>query len=194
VGPERSFLEANNAIGLALAMNVPLLFFQARLERNVWIKRLMWAMAALSYPAVIATFSRGAWLGLAAGTAMIVSMLPFRWKIVATVAVVVIALIAIPLMPERVTNRYEQLEGYETESSAQSRFWNWQTAWNVAVARPVFGAGFDYYSFKVYAMYYPSSWCAGPGRCGRVTAPGSRYCRSMDSRGSSFGQACSLPP
>lgn len=163
-GPEDSFLTANNAIGLALAMNVPLLFFQARQEKSVWMKRLMWAMAAFSYPAVVATFSRGAWLGLAASTVMVVLALPFRWKIVAVTAGVIIALISIPLMPDRVTNRYEDLKNAETESSAQSRVWNWQMAWNVSVARPIFGAGYEYYSYKIYAMYFPEFLVRWPGK------------------------------
>ena len=69
-GPEDSFLEANNALGMALAMNVPLLFYLAKIEENVWMRRVMQVMLVLSYPAVAGTFSRGAWLALGAVTAL----------------------------------------------------------------------------------------------------------------------------
>ena len=72
-GPERSFLEANNAIGLALAMNVPVLFYTAKLEPDRRLRLLMMTMWALSFPAVVCTFSRGAWLGLAAASTFMVA-------------------------------------------------------------------------------------------------------------------------
>ena len=79
-GPEGSFLEANNSIGLALAMNVPLLLYLLKIEHVAWKKWLLRAMLIASYPAVVCTFSRGAWVGLFIATVFFV--LRSRWRFV----------------------------------------------------------------------------------------------------------------
>jgi probable O-glycosylation ligase (exosortase A-associated) len=78
-GPTNSFLEANNTIGAALAMNLPLLFYLRRLEQRRWLRHLMTAMMLLSYPAIVCTFSRGAWLAAAATTALMLATSRHRW-------------------------------------------------------------------------------------------------------------------
>src|SRR5919106_1704289 len=70
-GPEGSFLEANNAIGLALAMNIPLLIYLLKTETKAWLRWVMIAMLVFSYPAILGTYSRGAWLGLAIVTLLL---------------------------------------------------------------------------------------------------------------------------
>lgn len=161
-GPENSFLHANNMIGLALAMNVPMLWYQARLERRWYLKAAAYSMMFLSYPAVVATFSRGAWLGLAASTMYIV--LRSRYRLVLGVLAVAIGIAILPFLPDTVTNRYDDLVNYEEESSAQSRFWNWTFAWHVFKGNPITGAGFSYYSLDAYEKYYPEFLDAWPGK------------------------------
>jgi probable O-glycosylation ligase (exosortase A-associated) len=161
-GPERSFLYANNMIGLALAMNVPLLVLLSGLESNRWLRWLMRAMAVFSYPAVIGTYSRGAWLGLAAATVMLVAR--SRHRVLVAVVIVVVAIVSLPFLPERATDRYSDLVNYEEEASAQSRFWNWRFARRVTMANPILGAGFDYYTLAAYYKYYPEFQEAWPGK------------------------------
>lgn len=165
-GPELSFLASNNAIGLAMAMNAPLLFYLAKVEKNQWLRRLMWAMLVFSYASVIGTFSRGAWVGLAAATALFVLKSKYRVPLMA--GGLALSIMALPLIvayaPERVTNRFEDLVNYESESSAQSRFWNWTVATKVALGNPITGGGFDYYSIQVYEEYYPEFLERWPGK------------------------------
>ncbi len=161
-GPEGTFLEANNSIGLALAMNVPILHFVATVENNRWVRWTAWAMLLLSYPAVVCTFSRGAWLGLAAATALIV------WRSRKRLPILVVAAILVPLslpfLPQRVSNRFDDLENYQQEESAQSRFWNWEGCARAGMANPLTGAGFDYYSVDAYARYFPEFLVHWPDR------------------------------
>jgi probable O-glycosylation ligase (exosortase A-associated) len=156
-GPEHSFLEANNAIGLALDMNVPFLFYLAKNEPRRWLRRLMWAMLVFSYPAVICTFSRGAWLGLALASGMLIFKSKYRLRltVMAVVCGVVLMPVIIQRLPERVVSRYDDLVNYEQEASAQSRFWNWTFCARVGLAYPLHGGGFNYYSPELYAIYYP---------------------------------------
>src|SRR6185369_11666717 len=153
-GPENSFLESNNTIGVALAMNLPMLFFFRRLERRRWLRYVMLAMLLFSYPAIVCTFSRGAWLTAIAATGFIVWRNRYRW--LALVAIVLILpLLSAEMFPDRVRNRYEDLQNYEEEASAQSRFWNWEFCRRVAFANPITGAGFNFPSEATIRQYYP---------------------------------------
>ncbi len=161
-GPEESFLASNNSIGLALAMNVPLLVYVLKREQNRHVKWLVRTMIAMSYPAVVCTFSRGAWIGLAAATAMLV--LKGRHKFMMVAVLCTAAIFAIPFLPERVTNRYDDLRNYQEEGSAQSRLWNWEFCKRVGVAHPLTGGGFNFYSLENYARYYPEFLDRWPGK------------------------------
>jgi putative inorganic carbon (hco3(-)) transporter len=156
-GPSGSFLEANNSLGMALAVNVPLLFYLATVEESVWLRRLMNTMLGLSYPAVLGTFSRGAWVALATVTLFMMIKSKKRFLGIALIGVVVVSS---PLWFSRVfstqmSSRFDTLRNYEGDSSAQSRFWNWEFCTRVGLARPLHGAGFDYYSLRAYAIYFP---------------------------------------
>jgi probable O-glycosylation ligase (exosortase A-associated) len=153
-GPENSFLEANNTIGVALAMNLPLLFYMRRIESRPWLRHLMAAMLLLSYPAIVCTFSRGAWLSAAAATALMIARSRHRWMI-AVGLFLVVPMLSMEMLPERVANRYEDLENYQDDSSAQSRFWTWEYCRRVGFANPLTGAGFDFVSEATFRQYYP---------------------------------------
>jgi len=165
-GPERSFLAANNAIGLAMAMNAPLIWHLLALEKRPWVRAIMWFALACTIPAVIGTFSRGAWLGLAMAFLVIVWSTKRRGPVIA--AGVLVALLAAPFAPmlvsERVESRYDDLVNYESESSAQSRLWSWRVATSVAVSNPLLGEGFNYYSIPIYHLYYPEFLVRWPGK------------------------------
>jgi putative inorganic carbon (HCO3(-)) transporter len=161
-GPEGSFLEANNALGMALAMNVPLLYHLFTTEQD-W--RLRWverAMFFFSYPATICTFSRGAWLALAAVTGLII--LKSKYKVFILAAALVLVPMSLPLLPERVVERYGDLQNYEQEGSAQSRFWNWAFCTRVGLGNLLYGGGFDFYSLRAYFQYFPEFQEHNPGK------------------------------
>jgi probable O-glycosylation ligase (exosortase A-associated) len=156
-GPEGSFLEANNSLGLALAMNLPLLVYLAKVESVVWLRGIMVSMAILSYPTVLATYSRGAWIGLGLVTALLISK--SKHKVLMVTAALIIAIVLTPIVievvPERMVARYDILVNYEKDDSAMSRFWNWEFCKRVGMAHPMTGAGFNYYNSELYAIYFP---------------------------------------
>jgi probable O-glycosylation ligase (exosortase A-associated) len=165
-GPEETFLEANNAIGVALAMNVAFLVYLARLEPRPWLARAMRLMALLSYPAVIGTASRGAWLGLALVTLLLVLRgAVSRTRTLAGVLVLVVLASALSFSaPENVVDRYDRLVNYNEDRSAVSRFWNWEFCATVGSRRPALGAGFSFYSLDAYARYMPQFLEEWPGK------------------------------
>jgi probable O-glycosylation ligase (exosortase A-associated) len=156
-GPAGSFLEANNSIGLAMAMNIPLLYYLSKVETRPWLRKIMIGMLWGSFPAIICTYSRGAWLGLVMVAGLL--FLRIKHKFLVFSAVGLMALIGAgtlsQFLPERLFTRYEQLENYQEEDSAQSRFWNWEFCKRVALARPLTGGGFDFPSWRLYPQYFP---------------------------------------
>jgi putative inorganic carbon (hco3(-)) transporter len=165
-GPEQSYLFANNSIGLALAMNIPLLFYLAKMEENTWLRRVMRLMLIFSYPAIICTFSRGAWVGMTVATILILFRSRKTLALAAAFGIIAIfaASFAPEKIPERVVSRYGDLINYEEETSAQSRLWNWEGCKRVGLANPLVGAGFDFYSIEVYEKYFPEFLDQWPGK------------------------------
>ncbi len=165
-GPADSFLAANNSIGLALAMNVPLLVYLRKTETNPWLRQTVTAMLVLSYPTTLGTYSRGAWMGLAVVTALLTLKSKYRFTVIPAIGILV--LVALPfvgqLIPQRAVDRYDLLVNFEEDSSAQSRFWNWEFCQRVAMANPVLGAGFDFYGVDAYATYFPEFLERWPGK------------------------------
>jgi probable O-glycosylation ligase (exosortase A-associated) len=165
-GPDGSFFSGNNGIGMALVMNVPLLFYLSKMESKRWIRLVTKAMLYLSYPAVIFTYSRGAWLGLLLVTALLA--VKSRHKILLGVGAgiwgVILFSFFIQVVPEKLTDRYESLVNYKQDESAQSRFWNWEFCQRVGRANPWTGGGFDFQSPETYARYYPEFLERWPGK------------------------------
>jgi probable O-glycosylation ligase (exosortase A-associated) len=161
-GPEGSFLEANNTIGLALAMNVPFLYYLSKTGQSWRIRWVERAMFFFSYPATICTFSRGAWLALAAVTGFIT--LKSKYKVLILAATLVLVPMSLPFLPERVVSRYGDFKNYDQEGSAQSRLWNWEFCTRVGLGNPLHGGGFDYYSINAYLQYFPEFLEHWPGK------------------------------
>lgn len=157
LGPEESFLFANNSIGLAMAMNIPLLYYLFRTETRQWLRWLIGAMMVFSYPAIICTYSRGAWLGAAMATAMLLLRIRHKFVVVAAAGILLAVLggALTQILPQRLFARYDQFVNYEKDDSAESRFWNWEFCRRVGFARPLTGGGFQFPSLEVYAVYYP---------------------------------------
>jgi putative inorganic carbon (HCO3(-)) transporter len=144
LGPEGSFIEGNTFLSLALNMVIPVMVSLAQEEPRPWVRRFLYAGAGLSVIASFFTYSRGGWLGLAVVLGMF--MLRLRWsaRIGLGMAVLVIALGAQSLLPERVFSRADSLENYEEDCSANQRFMSWTVNWNIAKEYPVTGAGFQF--------------------------------------------------
>lgn len=165
-GPEDSFLYANNSIGLGLAMNIPILLYLLKIEKSSWLRWILRSMLFFTYPAIVCTYSRGAWLGMLVVTAM--NLLSSRKKVLligfACIVTIALQLILSQKAPERLISRYDSLLNYEEDSSAQSRFWNWEFCKRVGLARPIAGGGFDLYGLESYATFYPEFLERWPGK------------------------------
>jgi putative inorganic carbon (hco3(-)) transporter len=165
-GPENSFLFANNSIGLGLAMNIPILLYLLKIEQSIWLRWVLRLSLILTYPAIVCTYSRGAWLGMVIVTVATVIKSRRKFYAIASIGIVALAfeIFVSPIAPERLQDRYDTLVNYQEDASAQSRFWNWEFCKRVGIARPVSGAGFDFYRLESYATFYPEFLARWPGK------------------------------
>jgi probable O-glycosylation ligase (exosortase A-associated) len=145
-GPDGSFMEGNTFIGLAFVMVLPLLIYLAREEKRVWLRNTLYVTAGMTVISTIFTFSRGAYLGLAAILPFIFWRSKRKWV---AIALLVPAIMAAPLvLPESVFQRVDLIENYEGNRSANQRLQSWTVAWNLAMDLPWTGAGFNFENSK----------------------------------------------
>lgn len=142
-GPPGSFIGDNTAMGLVLCMILPMAFYAARAEQNKWVRRALYAVFFLSVPAILFTYSRGAFLGL---IAVSIALL-WRYKIWGAV-LLVIGILVFPIvkdvLPEQWVSRQQSTLEYKEDRSAMQRIQAWGVATNIALDRPLLGAGFNF--------------------------------------------------
>ena len=140
LGPDESYYEANNSVGIALCMILPLMRY---LQMETKSRLVYWAMmAAMLFTgiAVLATYSRGAVLAIA-------GMLGFMWlksryKIFTGVFAVLAIIFALSVMPDKWYDRIESIQNYEEDWSSMERIKMSRYPVNVATERPMTGGGF----------------------------------------------------
>ncbi len=141
-GPDGSFIAGNTFLGLALSMVIPLLVMLAREEQRPWLKRLLYATAALSFVSTIFTYSRGAFLSLGAITVLLFFHL--KHKVLALLILIPAIFLAPGVLPDQIFQRAELITNYEEEGSANERLQSWTVAIGIAKDNPFTGAGFEF--------------------------------------------------
>ena len=153
-GPPGSFIEGNNEIALALIMVLPLMRFLQLHAKNKWVRRGLLLSIALCGAAIIASYSRGAFLALGV---IVISM---WWKgknklLLGSIGAVVLV-IGLSFMPQSYFDRIGSIQNYEQDESTMGRFNAWQFAFNLAVDRPLTGGGFDTFTPQLFYRYAPN--------------------------------------
>jgi putative inorganic carbon (hco3(-)) transporter len=146
------FIQGNNEIALALVMTIPLMrYLQLQLQKRA--ARIAMGLAMLlTALTVLGTYSRGALLALS--SMALVLWIKGKNKVLYGIALVTMALVALPFMPEQWWSRMETIKTYEEDASALGRINAWWNAWNLASDKP-FGGGFMIYTPEVFARYSP---------------------------------------
>lgn len=153
-GPAGTFIGGNNELAMALLMVIPLFYFLFTVTKSKYIKIALIGFIFLCFFSVVASYSRGAFLGMA-------MMSVFFWwgmkrKILIAGLVGVVLAVGLPLLPGQWFERMSTIETYQEDASANSRFNTWLMAINLANDRPIVGGGFKPFSAKAYQMYAPN--------------------------------------
>jgi putative inorganic carbon (HCO3(-)) transporter len=151
-GPASSIIADNNAIGLAMNMCLPILWYLARRESG-YRKRVLQVMFFLAIPAIMFTYSRASALTLAAVLFMLV--LKSRNPVPPLAAAMLAGILILPALPQKWWDRQQTVLTYERDRSAMSRVDNWKFCWRIAVDNPFTGVGFEYGTNEMFARYAP---------------------------------------
>lgn len=155
-GPVATMIGDNNHIACALVVLLPMMNYLALQSGQNAVRLGVRIAMALCIMAVLASYSRGAFLALGA-------MVVFLWlyshhKLVTGVAIALVLSLAINFMPQQWADRISTIETYQQDRSATSRIDIWRAAAKIALARPLVGGGFMApYSQEVVSRYDPGT-------------------------------------
>jgi probable O-glycosylation ligase (exosortase A-associated) len=152
-GPPDGMLSGNNEFAVGLVMLIPMLYWLRQTDGRRWVRHLLTAAMVLSVLSILGTQSRGALVAVLAMAFFLglKSQAPVRMSLLLLVMVAM----AIAFMPDSWNQRMDSIGDYREDESAQSRLWTWHTMWNVAVDRPLFGAGFRADALFIFKRYAP---------------------------------------
>ncbi len=157
--------------------------FPALLDRNLLKVVALGLLVGLLLAGLLASWSRGAWLGVAAAAAVMVVALPRRWWVGALLAaaagVGVLAAVQFGLVPAAVLARLTDFAGFtgafdvrgvdinDANYAVLERLAHWQAAREMARAHFWTGIGFGNYE-PVYPIYRLLNWEAPLGHAHNV--------------------------
>lgn len=152
-GPPESFIFGNNEMALATIVIIPLLhFLQLQLTKR-WMRHAMTLAILLSAIAAIGSYSRGALLAIVAMSGLF--WWRSRYKFVISCAIVLGALLALPMMPDSWWDRMESISTYSEDASAMGRINAWVVSWQTAT-HYFFGGGMSHthqFLFDAYGLF-----------------------------------------
>jgi probable O-glycosylation ligase (exosortase A-associated) len=160
LGPPGSMIADNNHLAAALLVCVPLMNYLRMQSKHLIVRIILAGMTVLTLFSVVGSYSRGALLGLLAMSA-------FLWakskrKLVAAVVIPLLVGSVIAFMPAEWVARMhtiDSIQGAASTDSGQTRTAIWHVAWQMAVHRPLTGAGFFApYDFNVVRHFVSDGW------------------------------------
>ena len=154
LGPQGTIIGDNNQLALALLMTLPLANYLRGQSANPWIRRLLLVAMGFTVVAILGTYSRGGFIGLAALLAF--AFMRSRSKLGYVVAVCAVVVPALMFMPDSFFDRLHTIHDYASDSSFQGRVVAWHVAYDYARDHFPFGAGFYGPQLgEVFRIYYP---------------------------------------
>lgn len=152
-GPPGSLIEGNNEVALAFINIIPLMFYVRMVSENKWVRHAMLVSMPLCAIAAIGSYSRGAFLAVAA-------MLFYLWlkspkKLVPAIVIILLIPVAVAFMPDKWSERMDTISTYKEDASAMGRINAWYLAVNLANDRPFVGGGFELWKGTIFRIYAP---------------------------------------
>ncbi len=153
-GPPDSMMEENNALAVSLVTILPLVYYLWYTASNKWVRRAMPVVMLCIGASIFGSQSRGALLAMLAMSVFLglKSKYPLRFSLLLVVAIA----LAFSFMPESWHERMSTIQNNADDTSAQTRIYAWHTMWNVALDRPLVGAGFEANNLSIFTLYAPS--------------------------------------
>lgn len=129
----------NNGLALAVLMTIPLLLFCARYSAVPWVKLAIQATAGLGGVTVIASYSRGGFIGLIVLAFMLLKN--SRYKVRTFAALGVFAVLMWLLVPTQYVTRMDTINTAAEDDSFVVRLVAWKINFLMALDHPLLGGG-----------------------------------------------------
>ena len=140
LGPPGTMIFDNNNLAAGLLVALPLMNYVRLQSAHRIVRTGLLAAMGLTLLCVLASYSRGALVGLAAMSTV------FWWRSsnkIGTALVLGVVLVgALSFMPDTWWERMQSIGNYSHDASAEGRLDIWHTAIKMALSRPLTGAGF----------------------------------------------------
>ena len=139
-GPASTIISDNNQLALAVLMSMPLIEYLRSTASSKLLKLILVACLVASAIAVLGSYSRGAYIAMAAIGIFYLKQArrPFLY-IAISMAVIIPAL---HFMPQSFFDRVDSLNSISQDGSFQGRVMAWKVAFRYAAEHFPFGAGF----------------------------------------------------
>ena len=139
-GAPSTMIGDRNALALAMIMIIPILNYLYLHSANKKVRIVLFGTLALTFLAVITTYSRGGFLGLIAMSGVLWWHGKNKFRNFLFIAIIGIA--SLSFMPEKYFDRIKTIKTASTEdASFMGRLDAWRYAWKVALDRPLTGGG-----------------------------------------------------
>lgn len=149
-GPDSTIISDNNQLALAVLMSMPLMEYLRSTTTSKVIKGILVACMVASAIAVIGSYSRGAYIAMAAIAVLL--FFNVRQRLMYLLAACAVLYFTIHFMPQSFFDRVDSLQSLKTDGSFLGRWMAWQVAMQYAVEHFPFGAGF--YGPQLNAIFH----------------------------------------
>ncbi|MEQ8264476.1 putative O-glycosylation ligase, exosortase A system-associated [Pseudohaliea sp.] len=155
-------IEDRNHLAVAINMCLPLVVYLIGVTHHRALRFGLWLLVVLNIVAVVGTYSRGGFIGLAIlGFAV---WLASRHKLVIALAAMLLLPVAYQFAPEDWKSRQSTIASAAAEdSSFIGRLWAWKISVMIANENPIIGGGFGAVTDPVlWARHAPATPSFGP--------------------------------
>jgi probable O-glycosylation ligase (exosortase A-associated) len=171
-GTRGSTLYDENDFAMYLVMVLPFMWYIMRHVKWWPVRLFLLGLMPLTVHAVMATFSRGGFLGLIVTLGIIT--LRERKRALRGLMMVAAITFFIVFTGGHYRDRIFSIADYEEDGSAMGRLESWETGLRMAASQPLFGIGLKRYvvAFPYYSDYYAreghNAWVQMAAECGFV--------------------------
>ena len=128
-------------------------YLRSHQAKSKWVQLAMLGAMLLIAFSILGSYSRGALLGIIATCGYLVYKSRHRFALLPVL--VIAALVAVPMLPDKWFDRAQTIQTYEEDRSAMGRINAWKFGFNLAKARPLTGGGYGAYSQELFRKYAP---------------------------------------
>ncbi|MFC1668292.1 O-antigen ligase family protein [Chlamydiota bacterium] len=142
----------NNTFAMLFVLAIPYCFYLPFVEKKLYIKIALWAMVPVMIHAVILTYSRGGFLGMAMVLAISALLTRKKWVGIFLGTLMLLAVLRLWGVEshERIGTVFVDPE--ERDASTKGRIEAWKAGYKMMMAHPLTGVGLN--NFERVAKYY----------------------------------------